>query len=187
MTEDSKITIRPNPNGDVPTVNPTAYIDPLAQIIGNVKIGARVFVGPCAVIRADEVDGDGKVSPIEIGDESNVQDGVIIHALGGTKVIVGQRVSLAHGCVVHGPCVIGDGSFVGFRAVVYKANLADGTFVGAGAIVQGVDLDADSFIDAGVVIKSKDDVAKLVGKANSEHRAFAEKVVEANLQLVNDY
>ena len=48
-------------------------------------------------------------------------------------------------------------------------------------------MDAGSFVDAGVVIKSKDDVAKLVGKANSEHREFAKKVVEANLNIVGGY
>lgn len=180
-------SIRANGNGDVPTVNPSAYIDPSAQIIGNVKIGARVYVGPLAVIRADEVDGDGKVSPIEIGDECNVQDGVIIHALVETGVKIGQRTSLAHGCVVHGPCVIGDGCFVGFRAVVYKTNIGDGSFIGAGAIVQGVDLEAEAFVDAGVVILSSEDAAELAGKANSEHRAFIKKIITANLQLINDY
>ena len=111
--------IRPNPFGDWPEVPPTAYIDPTAQVIGHVKIGQYVFVGPNAVIRADEQDDSGHVCPIIVEDECNVQDGVIIHALAGTEVTIGQRTSLAHGAIVHGPCRIDEDSFIGFGAVVF--------------------------------------------------------------------
>ena len=58
--------IRPNLVGDFPEIHPTALIDPSAQIIGNVRIGANVFVAPLAVIRSDEPGSDGKVRPIII-------------------------------------------------------------------------------------------------------------------------
>jgi len=183
MGESLKTSIRPNPNGNWPQVDPTAYIDPTARIIGNVHIGPAVFVGPNAVIRADETDSKGQVQPIRIEAKCNVQDGVIIHALGGTGVTVGSRTSLAHGCIIHGPCTLGQGCFIGFRAVVYKAELGDGTFVGAGGIVQGVDLAANALVGPGTVVLSEEDAMKLVDTTGQAERAFAEKVVNANLAL----
>ena len=140
MTEHKNISLLANPNGDVPQVDRTAYIDPAARVIGNVRIGANVYVGPQAVIRADETGANRKVSPVIIEAECNVQDGVIIHALGGTEVKIGKRTSLAHGCVIHGPCTIGDNCFVGFKAVVYNSTLSDGVFIGTSATVQGVEI-----------------------------------------------
>ena len=180
-------SIRPNPNGDLPRVDSTAYIDPTAQVIGNVRIGPRVYVGPNAVIRADEPDDKGQTQPIEIGAQCNIQDGVIVHALGGTRVTIGRRTSLAHGSIIHGPCSTGQGCFVGFRAVVYKAVLEDGVFVGAGAVVQGVDLAVNALVPAGAVVLSGEDAAGLVSRTSSADREFMEKVVNANLKLAKGY
>jgi carbonic anhydrase/acetyltransferase-like protein (isoleucine patch superfamily) len=55
MRKNLDISLRPNRNGDWPRVDSTAYIDPAAQIIGNVHVGAEVFVGPNAVVGADEM------------------------------------------------------------------------------------------------------------------------------------
>ena len=179
--------MRPNPNGDKPEVDPTAYIDPMALVIGNVHIGARVYVGPNSVIRADESDDKGQVQPIEIGAGCNIQDGVIVHALGGTGVMIGRRTSLAHGCIIHGPCTIGQGCFVGFRAVVYNATLENGVFVGTGAVVQGVDLVENAFVPAGAAILSGEDIEKSVSTTGSADREFMEKVIKANLLLAKGY
>ena len=187
MIKKPTISFRSNLNGDWPQVDPTAYIDPTAQIIGNVHIGARVYIGPNAVIRADESDDKGQVQPIEIGAECNIQDGVIVHALGGTQVTVGQRTSLAHGCIIHGPCAIGQSCFIGFRSVVYKALLEDGAFISTGAVVQGVDLVANSFVPATVTVLSREDVVRQVSTTSSTDRKFMEKVANANLVLTKGY
>jgi carbonic anhydrase/acetyltransferase-like protein (isoleucine patch superfamily) len=79
--------IRRNPSGDCPKIDKTTYIDSSAVIIGKVKIGKNVFVAPGAVIRADETK-----SSISIGDGSNIQDRVIIHALGNSSVIIGKTL-----------------------------------------------------------------------------------------------
>lgn len=94
--------IRCNSNSDYPKIDKTAYINPTAMIIGKVSIGKNVFVAPGEVIRADEPG-----SSVSIGDNSNIQDRVIIHALGNSSVIIGKNTSLSHGCIVHGPCKIG--------------------------------------------------------------------------------
>lgn len=100
--------IRKNPDGKFPSINKTAYIDSTAVIIGDVKIGKNVFVGPGAVIRADEPN-----SSITVKDNCNIQDRVIIHALENSSVSIDKSTSLAHGCIIHGPCKIGKNCFIG--------------------------------------------------------------------------
>jgi len=186
LAHDGWSNIRPNPAGDRPRIHPTAYVDSSAIVIGNVQIGPRVFVGPCAVIQADETAPSGRVAPIEIGDECNVQDGVIIHALGGSPVSTGPRTSLSHGCVVHGPCQIGQGCFIGFRAVVFNARLADGVFVSAGAMVQGVEVPANRSIPPGVSVLSQEQACRL-DKVDPSQRVFVQAVVAANQRLTAGY
>jgi len=187
MKDNSCISLRCDPYGNRPEVDPTAYIDATAQVIGYVRIGPLVYVGPGAVIRADEADAQGTVAPIEIGSECNVQDGAIIHALAGTEVIVGRRSSLGHGCIIHGPCTIGEGCFVGFGAKLFDATLGDGVYVGMGAVIQGVELVSESLVPPTAPILSQDHVIKYVGATSAADHAFMEQVVAANLSLVEGY
>lgn len=186
MTETANPSLRPNPNGDIPKVDPTAYIDPSALLIGNVRIGPHVYIGPNAVIRADEADSNGKVAPIVLAEGSNAQDAVIIHALAGTKVTIGKKTSLAHGCVVHGPCTIGDNCFIGFRAVIFKANIANNVMVATAAIVQGYDLQENSLVPTASSILSKDDTVCLKTVAQ-KHKDFMKEVIAANIALAKGY
>jgi len=181
-----RTNVRPNPAGDWPRIHPTAYVDSAAVVIGNVRIGLRVFVGPGAVIRADEPGPGGAVEPIDIAADCNIQDGVIIHALGGSAVSIGSRTSLSHGCIVHGPCRVGLRCFVGFSAVVFDATLDDDVFVGAGAVLQGVHVRAGSFVAPGRSMLSADEVPALP-KTTPTHRAFTAKVVAVNLRLLDGY
>ncbi len=77
-----------------PTIDPSAFISESAVIIGDVKIGQRCYVGPNAVIRGDS-------AKIIIGNETAVEDGVIIHAGGVKKSIIGNRVTIGHGAIIH--------------------------------------------------------------------------------------
>ena len=185
MTRNSQMCIRPNPRGDWPEVHPTAYIDPTAQVIGRVRIDPRVFVGPNAVIRADEFDTDGNVQAIVVEAECNVQDGVIIHALAGTEVTIGQRTSLAHGAIVHGPCRISEGGFIGFGALIFNSQLGRGVFVASRAVVENVNVPADTFIPAFTFI-SRDRISGL-RKTKPRERSFMADVVKANLGLAEGY
>lgn len=187
MKCDSSTSLRPDPSGNWPEVHTTAYIDPTAQIIGAVHIGPCVYVGPGAVVRADEADAGGNVAPIEIGPECNIQDGVIIHALTGTKVVIGSRTSLAHGCIVHGPCILGEGCFIGFGARVFDAALGGGVFVGTGAVVQGVKLPGQSLVPPAAAVLSRYDVIKSVGATSPAEQMFMENVVTSNLTLAQGY
>ena len=102
------------------------FIAPGAQIIGHVELGEKVGVWYNAVIRAD-------ANTVTIGDESNVQDGVIIH--GDADVHIGKRVSLGHGAIIHG-ATIGDNVLVGMGSIIMDdAVIGENSLVAAGALI----------------------------------------------------
>ena len=173
--------LRWNPQGDYPRIDNSAYIDTTAVIIGNVTIGQNVFIGPLSVIRGDEPD-----SSIIIKDNSNIQDRVIIHALGNDSVIIEENVSLAHGCIIHGPCKIGKDSFVGFGSVVFNAELGNGVFVKHLATVENISISANKLIKSGQSINGEAK-EKALKKKDDDFKIFARNVVKTNLDLVSAY
>ncbi|MEE4240375.1 MAG: hypothetical protein V2I36_02840 [Desulfopila sp.] len=171
-----------NHAGDKPTVEASATIHPSAVVIGNVHIGEKVFVGPNAVIRADEPCPEGKVEAIVIEPEVNIQDGVIIHALGGSPVRVRRGASLAHGAVVHGPCEVGENCFIGFKSVVFQAKLGKGVVVQHQALVEGVTIADGRHVPSMTAVLTQDEAQQLK-PASPEMAAFAEKVRKTNVFL----
>ena len=187
--------IRKNPRGDLPQIHETAYVDQTAILCGKVIVDENVFIGPYAVIRADEVDETGDMQPIHIGAHSNIQDGVVIHALKNKRVVVagqewavyvGKNVSIAHNALVHGPCYIGDDTFVGFKAVVHDSVVGAHCFIGIGAIVVGVEIPDGKFVPHGMIVDSADAVARLP-EASAAHHEFNEDVVDVNRGLAVAY
>jgi len=178
--------IRPNLAGDHPQIHPSALIDPSAQIIGNVIIEKDVFVAPLAVIRADERGPDGKVAPISIGEDANIQDGVIIHSHGGATVTIGARTSVAHGVAIHGPCVIGEDCFLAIRSTLYSATLADGVWVGMAALIMRATLDAHTYVPAGSVIRSQPDAWGMRFVSNKEKK-YMKEILESTNRLREEY
>jgi len=178
--------IRPNLAGDIPKIDPSALIDPSAQIIGHVEIAKDVFVGPLSVIRADQRGPDGKVAPILIEEEVNIQDGVIIHSDAGASVIIGPKTSVAHGVTIHGPCTIGRECFLALRSCLYKATLDDHVWMGMGAIAKMVTLPSFTRVPAGSVIRERPEVLAL-RLVTEEEREYMEMVWAANSRLRMDY
>ena len=178
--------IRPNLVGDFPEIHPTALIDPSAQIIGNVKIGKNVFVAPLAVIRSDEPGPDGVVVPIVIDEETNIQDGVIIHSHGGDEVYIGPQTTVAHGVAIHGPCVIKEGCFLAMRSTLYSASLEPFVWVGMNATIMKVTLDAYTYVPTGMVLRNKRDAWNLRLVSDKE-RAYMQNVLTATNRLREDY
>ena len=115
--------------GVVPKIAASAYIDPSAQVIGDVEIGERSSVWPNATIRGD-------VNHIRIGDESNVQDNSVIHVEHDTyPTIIGNRVTVGHSVTLHG-CVIEDDALIGIGAIVLNgATVGKGAIIAAGSVV----------------------------------------------------
>ncbi len=178
--------IRPNYMGIWPKVDPSAFVDPSSQILGNVQIGPNAYIGPLTVIRADEADPEGKVHPVIIEHDSCVQDGVIIHARAGTEVRIGPKVNVAHGTIIHGPCVIGEGCFIALRCTLYNATLEDWVWVGIGAIIMRVTIPAHTMVPAGSVVRASSDVRNF-RLANQREIEYQKDVFEASAALRDGY
>ncbi len=111
-----------------PTIDPKAWVHPDAVIIGDVRIGARSSVWPCAVLRGD-------YGSIVVGEETSLQDGVVVHATAELDTLIGSRVVVGHLAHLEG-CRVEDASLVGVGSVVlHRAVVGTGATVGAGAVV----------------------------------------------------
>ncbi|HUP91623.1 MAG TPA: gamma carbonic anhydrase family protein [Solimonas sp.] len=118
-----------------PALGARVFVDPSAQVIGDVTLGDDASVWPLAVVRGD-------VNRIRIGARSNVQDNAVLHVthdgpytLGGVPLLIGDDVTIGHGVILHA-CSIGNRCLVGMGAILLdKCVLEDGCFVAAGAIV----------------------------------------------------
>ena len=170
-----------NPQKQYPRTSENAWISETAVIVGNVTIEDDVFVAPNAVIRADEPG-----SSIVIGSGSNVQDNVVIHALSNSKVVIGSSTSLAHGCIVHGPCLIGEECFIGFGAVVFDCIIGNDTLVLHNSTVRGVEIPSGKVVQEGGTIIRQDDTGGLMD-ITQDLAEFKEGVIKTNLDLVKDY
>ena len=111
-----------------PSVNPTAWVAPTADLIGDVRLGNRCSVWFGAVIRADN-------TPIIFGDETNFQDGAIGHSDPGAPLTLGARVTVGHQAILHG-CTVEDEALIGMGArILNGAVIGAQCIVGAGALV----------------------------------------------------
>ena len=178
--------LRKNPTGQFPKISASAFIDPTALICGHVIIEDNVFVGPYAVIRADEEDKQGNVAPITIKQNSNVQDGVVIHALAGTEVIIGQSTSIAHRAIIHGPCTIGDNVFIGFNSVIFRTNITDDCVIRHSCVVDNIDLSIPVHVPPLTNIEPEYNLTTLP-ELTAEYQRFSNSVVAANNLLVKGY
>jgi len=178
--------IRKNPSGDLPHIHPDAFVDPTAILCGKVVVHAHVFIGPYAVIRADEVNASGQMEPIVIGAHSNIQDGVVIHSKSGAAVTIGERTSIAHRAIVHGPCTVGDEVFIGFNTVLFNCTVAKGCVVRHNAVVDGCDLPPGFYVPSTERIGPKTDLST-IAKVSAQASEFSEDVARTNNALVLGY
>ncbi len=115
--------------GRSPRIDPEAYVDPQAAVIGDVTIAAGASIWPFAVLRGDQ---DNYVT---LGRNSNVQDNSVLHVRPEFPCIVGDNVTIGHRAVVHG-CRVMNNVRIGIGAVVLDgAVIEEGAQVGAGALV----------------------------------------------------
>jgi carbonic anhydrase/acetyltransferase-like protein (isoleucine patch superfamily) len=126
--------------GVAPQFAASAYIDPSAQVIGDVVVGDRSSVWCCAVLRGD-------VAPIRIGAGSNVQDNCVCHADDGFPLTLGDRVTVGHAVVLHG-ATIEDDCLIGIGAVVLNgARIGRGSVIAAGALIsEGAEIPPESLV-----------------------------------------
>jgi carbonic anhydrase len=213
----STVNIRPNiqtdfnPNVTDPTISEFAYVDPLALVIGDCEIGRLVLVAPFAVCRADEG------IPINVGDYSNMQDGVILHALEtashgkniddrryssegsllkandtgfkkGFAIYVGDKVSLAHGVQVHGPAYIGNDTFVGMKSLIFNAKIGNRVAIGVSSTVtNGVAIPDDKFVPPGTIVTTQAQADALPARVGSPYEEINKAVIHVNQELAKGY
>jgi carbonic anhydrase/acetyltransferase-like protein (isoleucine patch superfamily) len=187
-----------NPEVSLPVIATTATVHPLAAVTGSVTLGERVYVAPCASVRADEGQN------IYIGDESNVQDAVVLHGLetfeGGHELLenevevagrrysvyVGRRVSLSHQSQVHGPAKVGDGVFVGMQSLVFRAEIGNRVVVEPGAKIIGVKIPSGRYVPALSIVTKQADADALPEITDQyPYARLNDSVVHVNTQLAD--
>ncbi len=97
-------------NDRKPLIAESAWVAPSAEIIGDVRIGNNCYIGWGAILRGD-------YGTIIIGDETAIEEGVIVHARPLEKAVIGFRVTVGHGAMIHG-AVIRDYATIGMRATI---------------------------------------------------------------------
>ncbi|MBM4199777.1 MAG: gamma carbonic anhydrase family protein [Gammaproteobacteria bacterium] len=167
-------------NGTAPALGRHVYIADSAVVIGDVVLGDDVSVWPTTVIRGD-------VNAIRIGDETNVQDGCVLHVTqktasnpDGHPLIIGSGVTIGHRVVLHG-CTIGDLCLVGIGAIVMDgAVVEDRVMIGAGALVPPGKRLASGFLYVGAP-------ARQARPLTDSERAFFEISKNGYVRLKNTY
>jgi len=200
-----------NPNVTSPIISKTAFVDPLAVIIGDCEIGKLVLFAPFAVCRGDEG------TPIHIGDYSNVQDGVILHSLettdhgkniddrrysaqgsllkandtafkNGFAIYVGDKVSLAHGTMIHGPAYVGNDTFVGMKSLIFNAKVGKRVAIGVSSTVtDGVTIPDNKFVPPGSIITTQAQADALPARVGSPYENINSFLLHVNQELAKGY
>jgi carbonic anhydrase/acetyltransferase-like protein (isoleucine patch superfamily) len=112
----------------VPELGENVWVADSAQVIGKVLLAARVSVWFNAILRGDN-------EPITVGENSNIQDGAVLHTDEGIPLTIGRNVSVGHMAMLHG-CTVGDGSLIGMNAVVLNgAVIGKHCLIGAKALI----------------------------------------------------
>ena len=151
-----------------PTVHAAAFVHAKAVVIGNVTVGAKASIWPCAVLRGD-------IAPISVGEGTNIQDGAVVHVADRLPALIGQRVTVGHLAMIHA-CTIGDECLIGMHATIL-----DGAVIGSRCIIG-----AGALVTKGTIIPSGSMVlgspAKVVRPLTAEEQAslpgWAEKYVK---------
>ena len=189
-----------NEDIESPSIDGSAFLDPLASVVGSVRLGRQVYVAPFASIRGDEG------QPIFLSDGVNVQDGAVIHALETTKegkavpnrtysvggkdyaVWIGKRVSIAHQALVHGPAQIDDNVFIGMQAMVFKARVGEGAVIEPAAKVIGVVIPPHRYVPAGQTVTDQKVADKLPMITDDyPFRSLNDAVVHVNTSFAAGY
>ncbi len=145
------------------------FLHPRSTVLGDVRLGERVSVWPGAVLRGD-------TATITVGDESNVQDGAIIHVDQDVPTTIGARVSIGHGAIVHGATVEDDCLIAIGSIVLNHVHVGRGSIVAAGALCpEGMQIPPNSLV-MGVP-------GRIVRQTTAEERERIVRTVRSYLEL----
>ncbi|MCX7944412.1 MAG: gamma carbonic anhydrase family protein [Deltaproteobacteria bacterium] len=157
----------------IPDIGDNCYVAESAEVIGNVKIQAGCYIGPNSVIRGD-------YGRIVIGEQSAVEEGVIIHARPQEITIIGKRVTIGHGAIIH-TCTIEDSAVIGMGAIISDyALVREWGVVAEGAVVKNRSIVEAGSIYAGVP-------AKEIGKVSEEYKNVWNHFKDIYVELASSY
>ena len=167
-------------NEKTPTIGQAVYIDESSVLIGDITLGDNVSVWPTAVIRGD-------VEKVNIGDDTNVQDGAVLHVSHagrfsehGYPLSIGKGVTIGHKAVVHG-CTVGNYCLVGIGAIIMDgAVLEDYVMLGAGSLVSPGQRLESGYLYVGAP-------AKQVRLLNDSEKEFLSYSAEHYVHLKDEY
>ena len=112
----------------LPQIHPESWIAPNATVIGDLRLARHASLWWNATVRADN-------DTISIGENTNIQDGSVLHADEGLPLDIGRNVTVGHLVMLHG-CTVGDGSLIGIGAVLLnRARIGPQSIVGAGTLI----------------------------------------------------
>jgi carbonic anhydrase/acetyltransferase-like protein (isoleucine patch superfamily) len=157
------------------------WIAPSAAVIGKVVLEDNVSIWFNVVLRGDD-------DVITIGENSQVQDGSVLHTDPGLPLTIGRNVSVGHMAMLHG-CTIGDGSLIGIRSVIMNgAVIGKNCLIGAGALVaERVTIPDGSLVlgTPGKVARqlSREEITEIHGFADNYVQRFKRYKVELKAEL----
>jgi carbonic anhydrase len=202
-----------NQNVTFPNIEDTAFIHPFAVVIGDCYIGNMVMMSPTAVCRGDEgtpihigefsniQDGvlihdlqtttdiknfdqrlfNKEGERISMNDSRTVQEGEY-------SVFVGNRSSIAHDAMIHGPAWIGNDTFIGMKSIVYNAKVGNNVAVGISSVItNGVEIPDNKFVPPGSVITSQEQANNLPDRIGTPFEEYNKGVVDVNVKLAEGY
>ena len=146
-----------------PQIASSAWIAPNATVIGDVRLAANASIWWNAVLRGDN-------DPISIGENSNIQDGSVLHTDEGVPMNIGANVTVGHLVMLHG-CSVGDGSLIGIGSIILnRAVIGRSSIVGANTLIPEGKVYPDRALivgSPGKVVRelSDEEVARLQGSA----------------------
>ena len=173
-----------------PQIHQTAYIHHFSNIIGDVIVSPNVIISPGTSIRADEG------TPFYIGENTNIQDGVVIHGLEQDRVIgddkrdysvwIGNNVCITHMALIHGPAYVGNDCFIGFRSTVFNAKVGAGCIIMMHALIENVEIPPGKYVPSGAIITTQQQANRLPD-VQADDKQFAHHVVGINQALRAGY
>lgn len=157
------------------------WIAPNAAVMGNVIMSKNSSIWWGAIVRGDN-------DPITIGENSNVQDGSVLHTDVGSPLTIGADVTIGHMVMLHG-CTIGDGSLIGIGAIVLNgARIGRNCLIGAGSLItEGKEIPDNSMVMGapGKVVREIGEQHALVLRASALHYVENWKRYRADLTRVD--
>ncbi|MEJ2657329.1 MAG: gamma carbonic anhydrase family protein [Desulfobacterales bacterium] len=151
--------------GRTPIIGKNVFIAPTAVIIGDVEIKDNSSIWYGTVVRGD-------MSPIIIGENTNIQDNCTIHTDHDKPALIGNHVTVGHNAVVHG-CILKDNCLIGINSVVLSgAVIETGAVVAAGSVVKHGQVVGPYHLVAGIPCEVKKELSETTvekRKATAEH------------------